>query len=656
MKLSLESPVLRWIIAGMVAATYWVMAVTAVTGKSVAYDEIAHLTGGYTYWLRNDFRLDAMSGPLPQRLAGLPLLLMAPAFPPADDPDWLGARVMDLGGRMLFKSGNDAMRLLMAGRMMIALLGAGLVLLAYQWSSDLFGWRGGFISMLLCAFCPALLAHGALVTSDMAAAFFFTFGTWAFWRLCQRVTPVRFVVCALALAGLLLSKMSGVIIIPVMVALLVIRLLPGNGLVIDFRGEHILNGRARVALALCAILLANGLAVAGGIWGAYSFRYGMFNPSLPDHVSYQSDWASLTGIKGIIISAVLFARSHHLLPEGYIYGFARTFSDVQGRSGFLNGAYSTVGFPVFFPYVFLVKTSLAVFCLLAGAVMAGLRKWRTAGLWLYHIAPLLVLFATYWGFALHSHLNIGHRHLLPVYPPMYILAGACGVYLKPGAKRWQAVLVVVAVFWFMAESLFIRPDYLAYFNVIAGGPDNAWRHLVDSSLDWGEELPALKLWLDAHGVNKPDAACLAYFGVGDPGYYGIKARVLSSWGEDSGGLRPFTHGVYCISATSLQSVYSPPKGHWAQPYENAYHRLGRAAVKSPDGMLEGPGTLDHDQAKLLEDLRFARLCAWLRQREPDAEIGHSILLYILTDEQLNEALLGKPAELLPVIQVNMKRD
>ena len=647
MKLSLESPALRWLIASLFAALYWTMAVTAASDKSVTFDEIAHLTGGYSYWLRNDFRLNSVSGMLPQRLAAFPLVFLRPVLPPVDDPAWSNPNV-------LFRSGNDAARLLMAGRMMIALLGAALVLLVYQWSSELFGWRGGFISMLLCAFCPALLAHGALVTSDMAVAFFFTFAAWAFWRLCQQATPARLVVCAFAITGLFLSKMSGVIILPVIAALLVIRFLPDSPLIIAFRGEHILRGRARVAFALSLILLATGLLIAGGIWTAYSFRYGMFNPALPDHLDENSDWARLSEMKGVVISAVLFARSHHLLPEGYLYGFAGTASDVQGRSSFLNGAYSGVGFSGFFPYVFLVKTPLAVFCLLAGAAIAGVRKWRTSRQWLYRIAPLLVLFVIYWAFALRAHINIGHRHLLPVYPLIYILAGACGVYLKPGGKRWQALLVAAALLWFVAESLFIRPDYLAYFNAIAGGPDNAWRHLVDSSLDWGQDLPALQRWLDAHGVNNPDSACLAYFGSGNPARYGIQTRLLSVSGNDYGGVRPFTHGVYCISATALQSIYTPAIGHWALSYEKAYRALCQMAGDSPGAPVQHPGALTREQSLLFERLRFARLCAWLRQRDPDAEAGHSILLYFLTDAQVNEALYGPPAELLPEVNVRLK--
>ena len=655
-KFSLESPAFRWLIAGFFAAIYWMMAVTAAWDKSVTFDEIAHLTGGYTYWLRNDFRFDAESGVLPQRWATLPLLWMKPAMPPTDDPAWLHSRETVYGAEMLFHSGNNATHLIMAGRMMIALLGSALLLLVFQWSSELFGWRGGFISMLLCVFCPALLAHGALVTADMAVAFFFTFATWAFWRLCQRVTPGRMAVCALALTGLALSKMSGVIIIPVIGVLLIVRVFSRRPLIVDFRGEHEVRGAARVALWLGLILLANLAVVAGGIWAAYSFRYGMFNPSLPGSVRDGYAWSDLLAVKGLMTTLTGFARDHRLLPEGYLYGFLWTINSVQGRRSFLNGAYSGIGFPGFFPYAFLVKTPPAVFLLLAGAAVAGVRKWRTSGRWLHTAAPLLVLSLTYWVFALRSHINIGHRHLLPVYPAMYILAGACGVYFRQGAGRWQGLLVVAGLLWFTGESLTVRPDYLAYFNFAAGGPGNGWRHLVDSSLDWGQDLPALKRWLDARGANNPDAACLVYFGSAEPDYYGIKARRLTVFGCDSSYFRPLAPGVYCISATALQSVYTLPMGHWAVPYEKSY-RMEMDVMRRFDGEERFPAGQARParpgmaQVEIFEQLRFARLCAWLRQREPDGEAGHSILIYFVSQDQLNDALYGEPAELTPDVEV-----
>src|SRR5439155_13724202 len=124
-------------------------------------------------------------------------------------------------------------------------------------------------------------------------------------------------------------------------------------------------------------------------------------------------------------------------------------------------------------------------------------------------APLLVLLGVYWAAALVSHLNIGHRHLLPIYPPLFILAGGA-------LPRLRVPLAALAV----AEGLLAWPHYLAYFNPIAGGARNGYRHLVDSSLDWGQDLP---------GLQRHHPAYLAYFGTGSPRYYGIVASLLPSF-------------------------------------------------------------------------------------------------------------------------------
>jgi len=73
----------------------------------------------------------------------------------------------------------------------------------------------------------------------------------------------------------------------------------------------------------------------------------------------------------------------------------------------------------------------------------------------------------------------------------------------------------------------VRRDYLAYFNQVAAGPKNGYKHLVDSSLDWGQDLPALRSWLaqnpDRFGTGQ---RYLAYFGTALPEWYGIKATSL----------------------------------------------------------------------------------------------------------------------------------
>jgi len=94
--------------------------------------------------------------------------------------------------------------------------------------------------------------------------------------------------------------------------------------------------------------------------------------------------------------------------------------------------------------------------------------------------------------AMTTSLNIGHRHILPIYPPLFVLCGACALYFRSLKFRAGAIVISILTCWQVAESFAVRPDYLSYFNQAAGGPEGGYRHLVDSSLDWGQDLPGLK--------------------------------------------------------------------------------------------------------------------------------------------------------------------
>jgi hypothetical protein len=254
-------------------------------------------------------------------------------------------------------------------------------------------------------------------------------------------------------------------------------------------------------------------------------------------------------------------------------------------------------------------------------------------------------------------LNIGHRHLLPTYPAMLVLAGGLVVWLERStATRMVVALVALA---YVLESGRTWPNYLAYFNQLAGGPRHAYRHMVDSSLDWGQDLTGLADWLRR---NPPGATpvYLAYFGSGSPEYYGIKSRRLpgyfdtwrrrDEWYELRG-------GIYAVSATMLQTVYTMVPGPWCVPYEQLYQTglTTLRAIADPSGDIAAREarmrTFLANEWILFDHLRFARLAAYLRGREPDDDVEHTILIYRLTEAQVRDALYGPPAELAPDIQV-----
>jgi hypothetical protein len=431
------------------------------------------------------------------------------------------------------------------------------------------------------------------------------------------------------------------------------------------------------------------------------------------------------------VRMVELARRRHLLPEAWIYGFTDVYRRAQVRVAFLNGEVRLRGWASFFPYTFLVKTPLSLFAVMAlAASTAFVRRPRGAsprdsGWWsrVYETVPLWALFGVYWAAAIASHLNIGHRHLLPTYPPLLVLCGAAGLWIDallgrprrertqgfPSAARFVGIALAFLLMLAAAETAWFFPNYLAYFNGIVR-PSNGFRHLVDSSLDWGQDLPAAKAYIDRQTPGR-EPFYFSYFGAASPDYYGVRAFSLYSvagmdrerrpdwenlvvptddlgttltalgreWPDHDilGMVHAGDHevvtllrkperlrlggGTYLISATMLQPVnfsLSGPWGPWNQRYEAIYQELKAEAAPlwSPDlgvrraavlrrGLAGWPSLLER-----FEEFRFARLAAYLRQREPDDEINYSILVFRLSEADLAAALDGPPAELKPDIQ------
>ena len=167
--------------------------------------------------------------------------------------------------------------------------------------------------------------------------------------------------------------------------------------------------------------------------------------------------------------------------------------------------------------------------------------------------------------------------------------------------------------------------------------------VVDSSLDWGQDAKTLAQWAND---ESPENLYVSFFGSNaSPKYYGLEPKFLpNSWSnfQTYDSMEPkLVGGTYVISATMLQQVVTRTPGKWNVHYEKVYQAIKR---KPSD-------ELTAQEMTKLQHLRFGRLCAYLRHREPDDHIGYSLLVYELSDEQVNEALHGEPAELFSEITV-----
>jgi len=541
------------LVLGAGAAVYATLAITSMRVKSATFDEAAHLPAGYTYLKLRDYRLNPEHPPLVKTLAALPLLTMPVQLKP-DDEAWALRRQWEFGRRFLYRW-NDADRLLFRGRLTIVALGILLAAAVFFRAGRHWGLPAAALALFLFVLSPDMLAHGQIVTTDMGAALFIFLSVVAFERLIDRATWPRLLAVGLAVGAAIATKFSTLVLGPILGALAVLAVLSRDPIHRAWRKDAVQEIADRGARAAHVARLLAAIAVMALIvlWASYGFATSL---SPDPAVAAAFDWSRVSGRAGVVDGAMNAARSLHLVPEAYAFGFLRFFQHSEARPTFLLGRLSDHGFWYYFPVTFALKTPLALIGLLILS-MATLRLHaETVRTELFLWLPVIIYFAM----ACALGLNIGHRHLLPIYPFLFVIAGRCATL---AAIRIPAILssasVLVLAGWYGAAAARVHPHYLAYFNELAGGPENGYRYLVDSNLDWGQDLKGLKPWMDANGVSHVK---LSYFGTADPEYYRIPCELLPGQmlpppREVVREVRP--GDVVAVSATNLQGVYLEPE-------------------------------------------------------------------------------------------------
>jgi 4-amino-4-deoxy-L-arabinose transferase-like glycosyltransferase len=370
-------------------------------------------------------------------------------------------------------------RVLFLARLPSLLLGLLLGVLVWRWTRDLFGARAGALALLLYTFCPNVLAHSHLVTTDIGTTLAMFAATWAFWRYTARPTRGRLLVAAAAFGLAQLTKVTALFLAPIFVLILLVRLvrLARLGPAGSWRRQAardlgvLLALAAGLLVALNAGFLGEGTLTPLKDYGARG--YAFVSPT------FQA-LAATPGVRAVPLP----------LPFAYVQGLDMTSRDsrVAGWT-YLRGRYSETGFRSYFFWAFLVKVPIATQLLLLLTV--GLRasgRLRAPGAEEFLIVPALFL-AAY--FSLLFRLDIGLRYILPIFPFLFVFAGrAAAAFSLPALTsraRLGTAAVSALVVWLGISSAAIHPHYLAYFNEIAGGPDQGWRWLIDSNLDWGQD-------------------------------------------------------------------------------------------------------------------------------------------------------------------------
>jgi hypothetical protein len=518
-----------------------------IRANAPTYDEAMHLASGYSYLATGDFRLEPQNPPLLKQYLALPLFLIQRLPFRTDTQHWRDGMDFFVGQNFLYYSPLSADQMLLLARLPNLLLGALLIVLVGWWAFRLWSAKAAILAMVLACFDPNWVAHSSLVTTDMGATLFVVLTIYLLWEYFRAPAYWLLAVAGVSLGAALVSKFSAIVLIPIVGLIIALRLIPADG-----QPRALLPRRFRVRLS---VSLIDATAV----------------------------FLCIASFAALVIPAAYLFRGF----QPWFAGLERFLTLAQeGQPAFFLGEYSYQGWWSYYLVAFLLKTPLGTLLLIVFSLLfyrSGIAlKGRQA---VFLVLPVVIILLV----TTQAKVNIGLRHILPIYPFLFVLASRLAtIELR---RRWLApALIGVALSFTMISSLRIAPHQLAYFSEIIGGPGEGYRYLADSNLDWGQDLKGVKAYMDK---EKLPIIYLSYFGSAPPSYYGIRYQyVPGTW-----------------------PMEWPPPGDMVPPI--APRKILAVSVNN------------------LQDVftSYGPLFRWLWARQPVAKIGYSIFIYDLTDDR-----------------------
>lgn len=485
--------------------------------------------------MRHDYRLNPEVPPLVKLTAALPLLRMHLNAPPDQGRSEPKEAFLD-GRAFVFNNGGD--RVLFRARMACTIFALLLAWLIYAAARNLFGSLAALFALTMFIFDPNILANGTLVTTDVCCACGLFGAVYAFYRYVKAPSAMGLAVAGLAAGLTMVTKFTGILLAPMLLLLVMAEAL-------RMRSAAVLG---RLAAACGCILLCAWIV----IWSFYGFRY----KSAPDGLELKTLLApyiqSMPSRSGA--SKLTFLAHYRLLPEPYLWGLANTKKTEWEYTSYFFGRVYRHGPWQYFPAAFLIKSTLPLLALLVLFPLLWFGRRNQHGRELYF---LLTPVGVYFSVVTASHFDIGARHLLPIYPFLYVLAAAGGSVALRRGPAWAAGAGALLV-WQIATSVRVGPAYMAYGNEAWGGPSQVHRYLSDANVDWGQQLKAVKLYLDNNHITN---CWFAYFpdGAIEPSDYGVHCRRLPTtsslwWLKLPMEVPPAIEGTVLLSDSDLEGI------------------------------------------------------------------------------------------------------
>ncbi|MEK7583490.1 MAG: glycosyltransferase family 39 protein [Patescibacteria group bacterium] len=485
----------------MVIAT--ILAITSVWNDSLIVDEDPHIGAGYSYLVMQDMRLNPEHPPLAKDLAALPLLFLdldqtafqSKAWQTDINGQW------EFGRKLIYNSGNNADLITHAAKIPMLIFFIGSAIIIFIWSRKLWGDRAALLALTLFSFSPTIMAHARFVTTDMAALFGVLSATYFFTTYLQQPTRRNFWLASVFFGIALICKFSTILLVPLFIVL---------ALIWNYR-----------FLLKTALVIITGFVII--VWPVYFFHTRGYPPE-----RQHRDTAQLLSVHNhqMLARGVVWASDKPVLRAAAQYGLGLMMVQQRSTGGntvYFKGTITNSAGSWYFPFVYFVKEPLAWWGLVIIALCALILKLKSQNFKLQvlrfkikdHLpeVAMLLWLAMYWAVSITSTLNIGVRHLLPVYPFIIMLVAG---QVSQFAYRVARYALYILLAWYVLANLSVYPFYLTYFNQTVGGASGGHEYVVDSNLDWGQDLKRFANWTKDNNIKKIE---LDYFGWADQYYY-----------------------------------------------------------------------------------------------------------------------------------------
>lgn len=550
-----------------------VLAVSSSWGDSTVVDEIPHIGAGYSYLVKQDYRLNPEHPPLVKDLAAIPLLFLNLNQTAFQTKQWTSDinGQWEFGRALIYNTGNDPTLVTQMARLPIMLFFILSAILVFIWAYELYGQLAAFITLILFSFSPTIMTHSRLVTTDVAALWAVLYATYFFVKYLKKPTRKNMIIAGLIFGLALLTKFSTILLIPLfgLVALI-------YGYIKSQPHEKI-KGAFSHALKTVLFMVIGFIIIVWPVYYLHTYNYPVERQHRDTEAILRSIYGDSYARYSFVLDPVVYASGQPIIraPAHYFLGVLRVFHQTsEPHNTYFLGQVNAYGSHLYFPIVYFIKEPLAWWALIIIVLLfLGTQLQRPSRETFHrmsefiknHLAEFAMILwvMIYWAASINSTLNIGVRHLLPTYSFAIILVS--GLLVKISFKNKKTLttyyLALSALLgWYVIENLHVYPYYLTYFNQTVGGPAGSYQYVNDSNLDWGQDLRRLADWVKQNNIPRIETD---YFGWADPVYY-MGQTYEQLWSSKYRDAQDFksrndTDGWMAVSATFLKGSEGSPQ-------------------------------------------------------------------------------------------------